>query len=50
MTTLTLELPEKVFLARRLPLDDFVQDIRLAAAIYLYQNDFSPALTFIVHL
>ncbi len=38
MTTVTLDLPEEVFSARRLPPDDFVRDMRLAAAIYWYQK------------
>jgi predicted HTH domain antitoxin len=38
MTIVTLELPEEIFSARRLPPDDFVQDMRLAAAIYWYQK------------
>ncbi len=38
MTKVTLELPEEVFSARRLPPEDFVQDMRLAAAIYWYQK------------
>lgn len=38
MTTVTVNLPEEVFSARRLPPEDFVQDMRLAAAIYWYQK------------
>ena len=38
MTRVTLELPEEVFSARRLPPEDFVQAMRLAAAIYWYQK------------
>lgn len=38
MTRVNLDLPEEVFSARRLPPDDFVRDMRLAAAIYWYQK------------
>jgi len=38
MTKVTVNLPEEVFSARRLPPEDFVQDMRLAAAIYWYQT------------
>ncbi|MBW4593060.1 MAG: UPF0175 family protein [Brasilonema angustatum HA4187-MV1] len=38
MTRVSLDLPEEVFSARRLPPDDFVRDMRLAAAIYWYQK------------
>lgn len=38
MTKITLELPEEVFSARRLAPDEFIQDMRLAAAIYWYQK------------
>lgn len=34
MTTVTLELPEEVFSARRLPPEEFVRDMHLAAAIF----------------
>jgi predicted HTH domain antitoxin len=39
MTRVNLDLPEEVFSARRLAPDDFVRDMRLAAAIYWYQKD-----------
>lgn len=38
MTTLTLQLPETVFSARRLSPDEFLRDMRLAAAIHWYQR------------
>ncbi|ALF54289.1 hypothetical protein ACX27_17875 [Nostoc piscinale CENA21] len=38
MTRVNLDLPEEVFSARRLPPDEFVRDMRLAAAIYWYQK------------
>lgn len=38
MPKVTISLPEEVFSARRLPPDDFVRDMRLAAAIYWYQK------------
>jgi predicted HTH domain antitoxin len=38
MTRVSLDLPEEVFSARRLTPDDFVRDMRLAAAIYWYQK------------
>lgn len=38
MTRINLDLPEEVFSARRLTPDDFVRDMRLAAAIYWYQK------------
>ncbi len=38
MTTVSLDLPEEVFSARRLTPDDFVRDMRLAAAMYWYQK------------
>jgi predicted HTH domain antitoxin len=38
MTIVTLELPEEIFSARRLPPVEFVQDMRQAAAIYWYQK------------
>lgn len=38
MTKVIVDLPEEVFSARRLPPEDFVQDMRLAAAIYWYQK------------
>lgn len=36
MTTLTLQLPETVFSARRRGPDEFLRDLRLAAAIHWY--------------
>jgi len=36
MTTVTLELPEEVFSALRLSPNEFVRELRLAAAIYWY--------------
>ncbi len=38
ITTVTLELPSEVFSARRLPPEEFVKDMRIAAAIYWYQK------------
>lgn len=38
MTEINLDLPPEVFSARRLSPDDFVRDMRLAAAIYWYQK------------
>ncbi|BAY89147.1 MULTISPECIES: UPF0175 family protein [unclassified Tolypothrix] len=38
MTRVNLDLPEEVFSARRLTPNDFVRDMRLAAAIYWYQK------------
>ncbi|MDJ0674104.1 MAG: UPF0175 family protein [Calothrix sp. MO_167.B42] len=38
MTKVNLDLPEEVFSTRRLTPDDFVRDMRLAAAIYWYQK------------
>jgi predicted HTH domain antitoxin len=38
MTTITLELPEEIFSALRLSPDEFVQELRLAAAIHWYQR------------
>jgi hypothetical protein len=35
MTKVNLDLPEEVFSARRLPPDDFVRDMGLAAAIVI---------------
>jgi predicted HTH domain antitoxin len=37
MTTITLELPEEIFSALRLSPNEFVQELRLAAAIHWYQ-------------
>ncbi|MEH1903512.1 MAG: UPF0175 family protein [Nostoc sp.] len=36
MTTITLELPEEIFSALRLSPNEFVRELRLAAAIYWY--------------
>ena len=38
MHKVTLELPEEVFSARRRSPDEFVQELRLAAAIHWYQR------------
>lgn len=38
MTKVSVDLPEEIFSARRLPPDDFMRDMRLAAAIYWYQK------------
>jgi predicted HTH domain antitoxin len=38
MPSVTINLPEEVFSSRRLPPEDFVSDMRLAAAIYWYQK------------
>ena len=38
MTTLTLEMPEAVFSARRKSPEEFLHDLRLAAAIHWYQR------------
>ncbi|NEO03999.1 MAG: UPF0175 family protein [Moorea sp. SIO3I7] len=38
MSEVTINLPEEVFSARRLPPEEFVQEMRLAAAIYWYQK------------
>lgn len=38
MSLVTINLPEEVFSARRLNPEEFVQDMRLAAAIYWYQK------------
>jgi predicted HTH domain antitoxin len=38
MTKVNLDLPPELFSARRLSPDDFVRDMRLAAAIYWYQK------------
>lgn len=39
MSEITINLPEEVLSARRLPPEEFVSDMRLAAAIYWYQKD-----------
>ena len=36
--SITINLPEEVFSARRLSPEEFVRDMRLAAAIYWYQK------------
>ena len=38
MSEVTISLPEEVYSARRLPPEEFVRDMRLAAAIYWYQK------------
>jgi predicted HTH domain antitoxin len=38
MSEITINLPEEVFSARRLSPEEFVSDMRLAAAIYWYQK------------
>jgi predicted HTH domain antitoxin len=38
MTTLTMQLPEDVFSALRRSPDEFVQELRIAAAIHWYQK------------
>ncbi|KYC43166.1 hypothetical protein WA1_13795 [Scytonema hofmannii PCC 7110] len=38
MSEITINLPEEVFSARRLPPAEFVREMRLAAAIYWYQK------------
>jgi predicted HTH domain antitoxin len=38
MPQIAIDLPEDLFSARRLPPEDFVRDLRLAAAIYWYQK------------
>ena len=38
MTNITIELPEEVFSARRCTPNDFMTQMRLAAAIYWYQK------------
>jgi predicted HTH domain antitoxin len=38
MTTVSLELPEEIFSALRLSPDEFVRELRLAAAIYWYER------------
>jgi predicted HTH domain antitoxin len=39
MSEITINLPEEAFSARRLSPEEFVRDMRLAAAIYWYQKD-----------
>ncbi len=38
MPEVRIDLPEEAFSARRLPPEEFVRDLRLAAAIYWYQK------------
>ncbi|MGB3694817.1 MAG: UPF0175 family protein [Spirulinaceae cyanobacterium] len=38
MSKITINLPEEVFSTRRLPPQEFVQEMRLAAAIFWYQK------------
>jgi predicted HTH domain antitoxin len=38
MSEITINLPEEILSARRLPPEEFVRDMRLAAAIYWYQK------------
>lgn len=38
MSQIAVDFPEEVFSARRLPPEEFVRDLRLAAAIYWYQK------------
>lgn len=38
MSSITIDVPPEIFSARRLPPEEFVQDMRLAAAIYWYQR------------
>ena len=38
MSSVTINLPEEVFSARRLSPEEFVRDMRQAAAIYWYQK------------
>ncbi|NEQ71616.1 MAG: UPF0175 family protein [Okeania sp. SIO2C9] len=38
MSEITINLPEEIFSARRLAPEEFVRDMRLAAAIYWYQK------------
>jgi predicted HTH domain antitoxin len=38
MSKITIDLPDEVFSARRLPPEEFVKDLRLAAAIHWYQK------------
>ena len=39
MPEIKINLPEEILSARRLPPDDFVRDLRLAAAIHWYQRN-----------
>ncbi|WP_233258437.1 UPF0175 family protein [[Phormidium] sp. ETS-05] len=38
MSSITIDVPPEIFSARRLPPEEFAQDMRLAAAIYWYQR------------
>jgi predicted HTH domain antitoxin len=38
MAKITIELPDEVFSSRRLPPEEFIKELRLAAAIYWYQK------------
>ena len=38
MTTLTMEIPEKVFAAMRVDPDEFAKEMRLAAAVSWYEQ------------
>jgi len=38
MPNITINLPDEIFSSRRLPPKEFVEDLRLAAAIYWYQK------------
>lgn len=38
MSQITIDFPEEIFSSRRLPPEEFVRDLRLAAAIYWYQK------------
>ncbi|MCT7980897.1 UPF0175 family protein [Laspinema olomoucense] len=38
MSKITIDLPDEVFSARRLPPEEFVNDLRLAAAIHWYRK------------
>lgn len=38
MSSITIDVPPEIFSARRLPPEEFAQDMHLAAAIYWYQR------------
>lgn len=38
MSSITIDVPPEIFSARRLPPEEFAQDMRIAAAIYWYQR------------
>ncbi|MDJ0556904.1 MAG: UPF0175 family protein [Microcoleaceae cyanobacterium MO_207.B10] len=38
MPNITINLPNEIFYSRRLPPKEFVEDLRLVAAIYWYQK------------